>query len=96
MEIQYYLMDAVAQTHQPQNSLADTNSTTDGEVKNDEGLKLWKSEPIEIKKETLYKFGFELTIPKARFICYYTPHGTRDEKTFSQGELMELQSIYIH
>lgn len=83
MEIQYYNMDAVAQTHQPQNSLADNKSPTDGEVKGDQGLKIWTSEPIEIKKETLYKFGFELTIPKARFTCYYTPHGTRDEKTFS-------------
>jgi len=45
MEIIFYAMDALAQGHQPQNSLSDAN-TTEGEIKSGEGLKLWKSEPI--------------------------------------------------
>jgi hypothetical protein len=49
---------------------------------------------VKIKKETVYKFGFELTIPKALHLCYYTPNGTR--KAFTEGEFTELQSIYIH
>jgi hypothetical protein len=57
---------------------------------------MWVTEPIDIKRDTLYKFGFELTIHKARYICYYSPNGTRDSKSFSQGEIMDLQSIYIH
>ena len=89
MEIIFYAMDALAQGHQPQNSLSDAN-TTEGEIKSGEGLKLWKSEPIQVKRDTLYRFGFELTIPKARHTCYFTPHGPRDNKTFSQGEIMDL------
>jgi len=48
MEIIFYAMDAVAQGHQPQNSLSDSNNgdTTEGDIKGGEGLKLWKSEPI--------------------------------------------------
>ena len=88
-------MGAVTNTHQPQNSLTDSNITTDGaESKGEEGLLLWKTDPVKIKKETVYKFGFELTIPKALHLCYYTPNGTR--KAFTEGQFTELQSIYIH
>ncbi len=47
MDIIFYSMEALDQGHQPQNSLADAN-TTEGEIKSGEGegLKLWKSEPI--------------------------------------------------
>jgi hypothetical protein len=50
MEILYFAMEPLGDSHQPQNSLADQNNsggdTTEGEIQVGQGLKLWKSEPI--------------------------------------------------
>ena len=46
------------------------------------GLKLWKTDDIKVDKEKVYKFGFELTIPNATEMCYFSPFDIK-EKSFS-------------
>jgi hypothetical protein len=43
----------------------------------EEDMKLWKSQAIKVKKDLVYKFGFELTIPDSDDLCYFSPF---DEK----------------
>ena len=95
MEPIYYDMDVVSSNHQPQNSLSDQRANTEGDdVGDDQGLKLWKSVDVPVSKKHVYKFGFELTIPNATDLCYFSPFDTKD-KSFSQGNILELQSIYF-
>ena len=77
-------MDVLSSNHQPQSSMADPNVSVDGDNAEEEKSehRVWKSDPVTVNKDQVYRFGFELTVPKAIGLCYFTPFEDRHKEFF--------------